>query len=71
MIGLPDEHYGETVCACIVPTGNLTEEDVREVLSGRIAGYKMPQKIQLFPELPKLSTGKPDLRKLREIISSQ
>ena len=71
VIGLPDEHYGETVCACIVPTGNLTEEDVREVLSGRIAGYKMPQKIQLFPELPKLSTGKPDLRKLREIISSQ
>ena len=60
VIGIPDRHYGEEVCACIVLTkgAELTEERIRESLKGKLAAYKIPKYILFFDRFPLNATGK-------------
>lgn len=62
VVGLPDETWGEAVTAAIVvkPHASLSEEDVREYLSDRLAKYKIPKKFYLLDELMKTPIGKID-----------
>ncbi len=65
VFGLPDPHYGEIVCAAVIRDEDMGEDDIREVLRGKLADYKIPQ-IIFFPDrLPMTSTGKADIRRLR------
>lgn len=68
VFGIPDEEYGEAVCAMIEPQRGvtLTEQDVRAFLDGRIARYKMPKRIEFRRDLPREDSGKIFKRKLRE-----
>ena len=45
MIGVPDERYGEELCAWVVVRDGhtLSAEDVREYCAGRLAHYKIPR----------------------------
>jgi long-chain acyl-CoA synthetase len=68
IFGIPDEEYGEAVCA-IVQTASgarLTESDVRTYLRGRVAGYKLPKRVDFADVLPREDSGKIFKRKLRE-----
>lgn len=60
VVGVPDRHYGEEICACICvqPGAGLTEHRVRQYLSERLAHYKVPRYVLFWPELPRTSTGK-------------
>jgi acyl-CoA synthetase (AMP-forming)/AMP-acid ligase II len=60
VIGLPDEHWGETVKAVIVLKDgeSTTEADIIEFCGSRLAGYKKPKSVDFWKELPKSSTGK-------------
>ncbi len=60
VVGTPDPALGERVKACIVPTvqGALTEEEVKQYLAGKIAGYKVPEEVVFFDEFPLNPTGK-------------
>src|SRR6476620_295307 len=44
VVGVPDERYGEIVCAWVVlrPGAELDEEGLREFCRGRIARFKIP-----------------------------
>jgi long-chain acyl-CoA synthetase len=67
VIGVDDEHSGETVKLFVVrqdPT--LTESDIRGHLKERLAGYKRPKYIVFRDELPKTNVGKILRRELRE-----
>lgn len=71
VLGVPDELYGEQICACIVPRSGspLREADVRSFLQPRISAFKIPQHIFLLPGLPLAATGKiavADIRRLAE-----
>lgn len=59
-VGVPDEHYGEEVCLCLVlrPDAQLEERELREMLAGRLAAYKVPRYILFLEEIPRTMTGK-------------
>jgi len=68
VFGIPDEEYGEAVCAVVQPQpgADLTEAGVRAYLRGCVAGYKVPKRVDFHAELPREDSGKIFKRKLRE-----
>lgn len=67
VVGVPDERWGEEVCACLVLRAgcDLPSEEVRDFCRSAIAHYKVPRYV-LFPEeLPLTVTGKVQKFKLR------
>jgi len=68
IFGIPDEEYGEAICAVVQtqPGQSLTEADVRGYLRGKVAGYKVPKRVDFASDLPREDSGKIFKRKLRE-----
>jgi long-chain acyl-CoA synthetase len=68
IFGIPDEEYGEAICAVVQvqPGQSLTESDVRSYLRGKMAGYKVPKRVDFESVLPREDSGKIFKRKLRE-----
>ncbi|MGP5212357.1 AMP-binding protein [Psychrobacter immobilis] len=67
VIGIPDEHQGETVKIYIVPAdNNVTKSDIKEFAIDNLTGYKCPRHIEFVTELPKSNVGKILRQKLRE-----
>ena len=68
VFGVPDERYGEEVCAFVVlrPGRSLTEEGLLEFCRGRIAHYKIPRHVRFVSEMPVTATGKPQKFRMRE-----
>ena len=61
VFGVPDEKYGEIVCAWIIPAPGETiePEAIRAYCQGQIAHYKIPAHVRIVEELPMTITGKP------------
>jgi len=73
VIGLPDEKWGEAVCAVVVPKKGeqLTVESVIAHCRDRLASYKKPTSVIFVDELPKGSFGGKVLkRELRDKYSN-
>ncbi len=72
VVGVPDPERGAIVAAVIVAGADvpLDFDDVREQLRARLSAFKVPRKfVRLTPaELPTLSSGKTDLRRLVEVL---
>ncbi len=68
VIGVPDDHWGETVRAIVVRTPGVaaTSEEIIEDTRAHLAGYKLPKAIDFVEELPRNTTGKVLRRELRE-----
>ncbi|MEH6545203.1 MAG: AMP-binding protein [Sneathiella sp.] len=68
VFGIPDEHFGEEVCAWIIPRigSNIDEKSVKEHCQNQIAHYKIPKYVQIVQELPMTVTGKPQKFVMRE-----
>ena len=67
-VGVPDDHYGEEVCACVVSAegAEISEEEVRALAAKDLAPYKVPRYV-IFPDsIPRNESGKPELKKLRK-----
>ena len=61
VIGVPDERYGEELCAWIRMREGaepLTAEAVRDFATGKLAHYKIPRYVQIVDEFPMTVTGK-------------
>lgn len=60
IFGVPDEHFGEEVCAWIqLREGlNATEDEIKSWLKGRVAHFKVPRYVKFVQEYPKTVTGK-------------
>jgi fatty-acyl-CoA synthase len=61
VVGVPDEKYGEELCAWIrVREGAepLDADAVRAFATGRLAHYKIPRYVLLVEEFPMTVTGK-------------
>jgi fatty-acyl-CoA synthase len=68
VVGVPDERYGEELCAWVrVREGaTLGEDDVRDFCRERIAHYKVPRYVLFVEEFPMTVTGKIQKYKMRE-----
>lgn len=71
VVGIPDELYGEEVAAFVVLKDNstVTEDDIMEFCSQRLANYKCPKSIRFVKEIPKGPTGKLLKRELAKQMS--
>ena len=60
VIGVPDQKYGEELCACIIARAGekLSEQEIRDFCKGQIAHYKIPRYIRLVDSFPMTITGK-------------
>ncbi|CEA07807.1 Long-chain-fatty-acid--CoA ligase [Arthrobacter saudimassiliensis] len=67
VIGLPDERWIEAVTAVVVLKEDavLTAEAVRAHVRGRLAGHKVPKRVDFVAELPRNQSGKLLKRALR------
>ena len=57
---MPDERYGEELCAWVVkaPGQELDEEGVKAFCRGQIAHYKIPRYVRFVEAFPMTVTGK-------------
>jgi fatty-acyl-CoA synthase len=60
VVGLPDELWGESVTAVLAvkPGLEVSGEELSAACRARLAGYKVPRRFELWPELPKSAAGK-------------
>ena len=72
VVGMPDERLGEKVCCyAVVGPGqeNLTRQEVSDYLLARgLAIQKVPERLEIVPELPMTATGKIQKHVLRADI---
>ncbi|WP_099038625.1 AMP-binding protein [Mycobacterium neglectum] len=61
VIGVPDEKYGEEICAWVrmkPGTGALDARALRDFATGKLAHYKIPRYVHVVDEFPMTVTGK-------------
>ena len=74
VIGVPDEKFGEELCAWIVlhPGAGRPDPDViLDFCRGKIAHYKIPRYVRFVEEFPMTVTGKVQKYKMREISTDE
>jgi fatty-acyl-CoA synthase len=69
VIGVPDERYGEELCAWVrlKEAGTVTDEDIRDFCRGRLAHFKIPRHVLFVDEFPMTVTGKIRKVEMRQI----
>lgn len=70
VFGIPDDTYGEEVCAWIVPKADeqTTEEEIKQFCRGKIAHFKIPRYVRFVTEMPMTVTGKAQKFRMRELM---
>lgn len=75
VVGVPDPVFGERVCACVVALPGKADISLDELVSymraRSIAPFKLPERIELFSELPKTAGGKLSKVTLRSAIAER
>ena len=68
VVGVPDQKYGEELCAWIVLAKgqSATDQDIREFCDGQISHHKIPRYIVFVDEFPMTVTGKVQKFVMRE-----
>jgi fatty-acyl-CoA synthase len=69
VFGVPDERYGEAVCAWVVlkDGAELDEEELRSFCAGSIARFKIPRYVRFVDSFPLTVTGKVQKFRMREV----
>ncbi|MHA1439092.1 MAG: AMP-binding protein [Promethearchaeota archaeon] len=69
IIGIPDEKWGKAVKAVVVIKDgkSLTEQELKDWCTGKMAGYKKPKVVQFIDNLPKSPVGKVLRGKIRKL----
>jgi long-chain acyl-CoA synthetase len=67
VIGVPDERWGETVMALVIPRDGAVPaaEELVAFARERLAGYKLPRVVAFVDDLPRTPSGKVLKRELR------
>lgn len=58
VFGLPDERWGEVVCAAIVASDPIGLEDLKEFCKETLSAYEIPKRLFVVDRFPWGSTGK-------------
>ncbi len=67
-VGVPDERWGEAVCAVVEPLGDADIEpsELMTHVKGKLAAFKAPRHVVVVPSIGRAANGKADYRHLRE-----
>ena len=67
-VGMPDEHYGQEILACVVlkPGSSCSSEELQDFSLKELGKYKTPKLIKFMDSLPKGPSGKVQRLKLLE-----
>jgi acyl-CoA synthetase (AMP-forming)/AMP-acid ligase II len=68
VVGLPDEKWGDRVHAVVAGRPGLSAEAILDYARQRLASYKRPKEVEIWPELPKSSANKILRRSVRDQI---
>ncbi|HET7524225.1 MAG TPA: acyl-CoA synthetase, partial [Acidimicrobiales bacterium] len=70
-VGLPDERFGERVCALVQRDGStaVSEADVTEAVRAELAGYKVPRTVFFVETIGRSPAGKVDYPGLKKKAS--
>ncbi|KAH8159507.1 hypothetical protein CIB48_g8746 [Xylaria polymorpha] len=70
---IPDELYGQDIAVAIVlkPAAKLTQEELRNWVSEKLAKFKIPKKVYFTDVMPKTATGKIQRRIVAETMQKQ
>lgn len=73
VVGVPDEVWGENVCAVVVPRAGATldPEELVRVARERLGGFEVPRHIVVLERLPKNATGKIMKQDLRALLRAR
>jgi fatty-acyl-CoA synthase len=68
VIGVPDERYGEELCAWVRLRDGAaaTDDELREFCRGKLAHFKIPRYVLFVDDFPMTVTGKIQKFKMRE-----
>ncbi len=72
VFGLPDEDFGEKVCAAVVlkqENSSLDAEELAVFTRKYLTGYKCPKKLFFLKSLPRNAMGKIEKERLRKMFS--
>jgi acyl-CoA synthetase (AMP-forming)/AMP-acid ligase II len=66
--GVPDETWGERVCAAVVlrPGASARAEELDQHMRRELAGFKVPREVRFLSELPRTGSGKITKQPLRD-----
>lgn len=69
VVGVPDEKYGEEVCACVIfkDGASATPEELIDFVRAGLSRYKAPRYVMVLKEFPMTASGKIQKFKLREM----
>lgn len=69
IIGVPDQKWGETGKALVVPKAGetITREEVFEYLQGKVARYKFPAHVEVVNRFPMTESGKVKKSELKKL----
>jgi fatty-acyl-CoA synthase len=73
VIGVPDEKYGEEICAWVRlrEGASATEDEVRDFCRASLAHFKVPRYVMFVDEFPMTVTGKIRKVEMREVSIDQ
>jgi len=68
VVGIPDDSFGEMLCAVVeaVPGSAPTLQELQAFARDRLAGFKLPRRLEIVDELPRTPSGKVMRRLVRE-----
>ena len=72
VVGAADERWGETVVALVQArpdTEELTLQQLQDHCRAHLAGYKVPRRLHLVPEVHRTPAGKPDMRWAQGLVA--
>ncbi len=72
VVATPDPDLGERICACLVlrPGRSLALAEIRSLLTARgLAAYKLPERVEILPQLPVTPIGKINKAELRAAVA--
>ena len=69
--GVPDDKYGELVAAAVTLDQDAEARDLIDHCRRQLAAFKVPARIDVVPEIPRTSTGKPQRRRMAEVVAQR
>ncbi len=70
VVGLPDDKWGERVAAAVVTRSETRPEEILEFCADRLAGFKRPRAIEIWPAIPTSPVGKSLRREVRDRMAA-
>ncbi len=71
VVGMPDPKWGESGVAVLVTRAPVTQEEVLAHVEGKLARYKWPARVVVWPELPKSGYGKVTKRDVKRLLEDR